>query len=494
MNKQAPSAGRIITMIAFAGSCVGLLIFLWISFGGATPFAPQGYLLKADFNQATELGTQADVRISGVSVGRVISVGLDRRTGLTQAVMEIDSKYAPRPDNTRAILRAKTLLGETYVELTPGSRSAPALPDDATLPEAQIAPTVQLDQILSTFDPTTRRAFETWMQQDGIALTNRGENLNAALAELFPFATNVQAVLSVLNRDSADTTTLLRDTGAVFSALSQSPSQLQGFIRNSDSTFAATAAQDVALADTIKAFPPFLIQTRATINRVSQFATLTKPLIDELRPAAVQLSPALQGLVKLSPELRDLFVNVGPLTAASKAGVPALEGFLNDSVPLLARLKPYLGGVVPVVDYINDYRREIAGFFGNSTAATENTALNATATKSVHLLRLSNPIGPDVLAPEPVRLSSNRGNPYLEPGGYTALSGGLPVFGGYLCTNNPLPTIGPTIESQLPTLVSVLENDYFTSNPSGPPCSAQPPLGSLTTGQLQDFPHLTALP
>ena len=135
------------------------------------------------------------------------------------------------------------------------------------------------------------------MQQQGIALTGRGEDLNAALAELFPFATNVDRVLAVLNHESAATSTLLRDTGIVFSSLSASPSQLQGFIRNSNATFAATAAQDVALAATIRAFPAYLIQTRSTINRLTRFAATTKPLIDELRPAAVQLSPALQGTV-----------------------------------------------------------------------------------------------------------------------------------------------------------------------------------------------------
>ena len=87
------------------------------------------------------------------------------------------------------------------------------------------------------------------MQQDGIALTNRGEDFNAAFAELYPFATNVDSVLAVLRRDSAATTTLLHDGGQVFSALSHSPAQLQGFIRNSNAVFAATAAQDTALAE-----------------------------------------------------------------------------------------------------------------------------------------------------------------------------------------------------------------------------------------------------
>ena len=478
-------------MVAFAASCVGLLLFLWISFGGSIPLAPQGYRLTAEFNDAVQLGVESDVRISGVSVGKVVNVSLDHRTGLTRAVMQLDSKYAPRPANTKAILRAKSLLGETYVELTPGTQTAPKLPDGGSLPRTQISPSVQLDQILSTFDPKTRQAYSTWQQQDAIALTNRGQAFNQAFAELYPFATNVDSVLAVLNRDSAATRALLRNGGQVFSALSRSPSELQGFIRNSNALFAATAAQDKALADTVRAFPAFTVATRQTIERVDRFAKNTKPLVDELRPAAVKLTPALQDTVVFAPELKTLMTNLAPLTEASKAGVPAFESFLDDTIPWLARLKPYLGSVVPVVDYINTYRREIAAFFANSTAATQATSSNITQTKQLHYLRISNPVNPEVLTTYQNRLSSNRGNPYLEPGGYGKLVQGLPVFGGYVCTSNPLPTIGPDIPANLAT---TLRNVYFTSNPGGPPCRGQAPLGKATTGQQQAFPQLTPLP
>ena len=156
MNTMAPSKSKIAVMVAFAASCVGLLLFLWLSFGGSVPFVPQGYRITVEFNEAVQLGTQADVDIAGVTVGNVVSVGLDRQTGLTRAVLQIDPKYAPRPANTRAILRQKTLLGETYVELSFGNPHGPMLHDGARLPQAQVAPTVQLDQILDTFDPKTR--------------------------------------------------------------------------------------------------------------------------------------------------------------------------------------------------------------------------------------------------------------------------------------------------------------------------------------------------
>jgi hypothetical protein len=65
------------------------------------------------------------------------------------------------------------------------------------------------------------------------------------------------------------------------------------------------------------------------------------------------------------------------------------------------------------------------------------------------------------------------------------------VFGGYLCTSRPQPTIGSSIPADL---ASVLRNVYYTAKPGGPPCKSQPPLGSRTTGQNQAFPRLNPLP
>ena len=50
MIKQAPSIGRILTMVAFALSCFGILIFLWLSFGGSVPLQPEGYRVAAVFD------------------------------------------------------------------------------------------------------------------------------------------------------------------------------------------------------------------------------------------------------------------------------------------------------------------------------------------------------------------------------------------------------------------------------------------------------------
>src|SRR5690349_9551597 len=114
-------------MVIFSLSCFGLLLFLWLSFGGAIPLKPKGYEVHVRFPAATTLAEQADVRMAGVTIGKVHKKTLDKGAARTNVTIQIDPKYAPIPSNTRAILRQKTLLGETYVEFTPGTRSAPRL-------------------------------------------------------------------------------------------------------------------------------------------------------------------------------------------------------------------------------------------------------------------------------------------------------------------------------------------------------------------------------
>ena len=425
MNKQAPSTARILTMVAFAASCIGLLLFLWISFGGTTSLSPRGYEISAEFNQAENLGSQSDVRISGVSVGKVISVGLDRRTGLTRAVIQIDPQFAPRPANTRAILRQKSLLGETYVELSPGSATGPKLADGGTLPQGQVAPTVQLDQILSTFDPATRQAFETWQQQQGIALTNRGQDLNAALAQLYPFATNVDSVLAVLNRDSAATTTLLNDGGQVLGAVTRSPSALQGLVHNANTTFSATAAQAAALAATIKAFPAFLTATQdddrpghAVRGHDQAAGRRAAPGGGPAEPGARVGGRARARAEQPAGERRPADQRVEGRRARARA-VPERQrpaADPADAVPRRRDPRDRLHQHLPARD--RGVLRQRHGDHAGDAARDRHLG------EALHYLRVSSPLNPETLTDYPTRLDSNRGNPYMVPGGYSSLRAG----------------------------------------------------------------------
>src|SRR5215211_1193290 len=151
MQKAAPSLSRIVVMVVFALSCFGLLLFLWLSFGGPVPLKPKGYRIDVNFPEATTLAQEADVRVAGVPVGKVAKVDVGPGTNRTVATLEIERRYAPIRTDAQAVLRQKTLLGETYVELTPG-RSGRTIPENGSLPNGQVRKTVQLDEIFDSLD------------------------------------------------------------------------------------------------------------------------------------------------------------------------------------------------------------------------------------------------------------------------------------------------------------------------------------------------------
>jgi phospholipid/cholesterol/gamma-HCH transport system substrate-binding protein len=377
METRTPELRRVVTMVLFALSCTGLLLFLWLSFGGTIPFATQGYRFQVAFPNANQLAAQADVRIAGVSVGKVVGTSLDPQGNRTMATIEMDQKFAPIHQDARAILRQKTILGEAYIELTPGTPNSPPVPDGGMLPRGQVTNAVQLSDILDALDPTTRRAFQVWQQQLAIALRGNGQNLNNVFGNLPAFAADTTDLLQVLNIEHAAVVRLVRNGGTVFSSLSQSQSTLRNLIMSAEATFATTAANNNQLATIVRQFPAFLDESKATFARTAAFAVDANPLVKELEPVAQQLGPTLQAVHTLAPDLQNLFVELGPLVTASKSGLPAISDVLNGAIPVLGSLGPFLEQLNPILNWLSLHQQLTSDFIslGPSAMAGKSTEL-----------------------------------------------------------------------------------------------------------------------
>jgi virulence factor Mce-like protein len=517
METRPPTVTRILVAIGFALSCFALALFLWISFGGPLPLKAEGYRFSVPFKEATQLAVQSDVRISGVNVGKVKSINLGS-DGLAHATIEMDSQYAPIPEDTRAILRQKTLLGETYVELTPGSKDGPTLPEGDSLPKAQVSQAVQLDEIFRTFNQPTRDAFRQWMQGASLALRRQGPHLSAALAELDPFAEEANHALRILDSQRLAVRELIRNGGEVFQALSERHGQLRGLIQNADTVFSTTARRNRDLAATFTILPTFLRESRATLARTNRFAENTDPLVRQLRPAARQLSPTLVKTAQLAPELQRFFVGLRGTIAASGRGFPALRGLLDaDLPPLLARLgttvdgrDPYLAHLNSIIKVFEKYKHEVTAFLANSAAATNYGQPAAERNfKSVKIIRSTSPLNPGSLASFSKRLTSDRANPYLKAGGYSRLARGLQTFRNTPCSGGINATLPPASVvandpnfnvrtggdvTQATDLFNRLKKYAFTNRTStanlpAPPCSRQGNFRSI--GVFREFtPYL----
>ncbi len=288
MQSGAPSITKITSMVLFTLSCVGLLLFLWLSFGGTIPFNPQGYRFRVAFPDAAQLADQADVRIAGVSVGKVVGKSLDPQGNRTIATIQMSNQFAPVHTDARAILRTKTIAGETYVELTPGTPHSPDLPDGALLARSNVAHAVQLDQIFDSLDPRTRAAFRIWQQELAKAVAGNGQNLNNVLGNLPQFAADSTDLLRVLDIQHTAVVNLVRNGGTVFAALNHSQSALRNLITTGEQTFATTAANNNSIIQTFHVFPTFLNETKLTMARLQTFAQNTNPLVTELRAGGAE--------------------------------------------------------------------------------------------------------------------------------------------------------------------------------------------------------------
>jgi len=526
MVKSAPSFGRIAVMVGFALSCFALVLFLWLAFGGPVPLKPKGYRVSVSFAEASQLATEADVRISGVPVGRVKAIELDVASGRSLVTIELGSEYSPLPSDSRALLRQKTLLGETYVELTPGSDGAAKLAEGGRLPEGNVSETVELDEILRAFDPATRAAFQEWMQAQAQAIGGHGRDLNDALGNLAPFAEDAAELVDLLNRQEPAVKRLIADTGVVFEALTERNGQLRELVENSNRVFATTASRDRELQEAFVALPAFEREARQTIIRLSQFARDTDPLVDQLRPAARELSPALTDLSALAPDLEAFFRASNSLISASKAGFPAAERVLQDLRPLLGQLDPALRQLNPILDYLGLFRRDLAAFFANTVAATQGSTVARAG--PLHYLRSTNPFNPENLAVYPRRLPTNRTNAYTLPGHFDQIRTGLPSYETRHCGRGGFPTIVNTpqpiagadplpalslpvpVPPAVPDVKNVVDGAYklpdslfadilrfaFPNGPStapaAPPCNQQAPFD--VSGVRSQYPHLAPRP
>ena len=92
MVTQAPKRSAVFAALAFTLSCIGLMIFVWTQFGGTIPFSAEGYRIHALFKETGLLVPNADVRISGVDVGKVTAV--QARGVNSYVTMDIKQAYS----------------------------------------------------------------------------------------------------------------------------------------------------------------------------------------------------------------------------------------------------------------------------------------------------------------------------------------------------------------------------------------------------------------
>jgi len=122
--------------------CLG---YLSIKLGKMEVLGNEGYEVYALFSNSGGLKTGASIVIAGVDVGRVKSIALENYQA--RVVLNLPRRVKIQEDAIASI-KSKGLIGEKYVEITPGG-SEKIIPPGGRIRETQ--PAVNLEELISNF-------------------------------------------------------------------------------------------------------------------------------------------------------------------------------------------------------------------------------------------------------------------------------------------------------------------------------------------------------
>jgi phospholipid/cholesterol/gamma-HCH transport system substrate-binding protein len=316
-----------------------------------------GYEVHAVMASSNELRADAAVRIAGVDVGKVTKVGRGPgNTALVTMVLRDDA----RPLHTDATLKVRPRLfleGNFFVDLRPGSPSAPELEDGGTIPLAQTATPVQLDQVLDALDADGREQLQGLVRELGTAMRGGGaQALGHAIDPAGPALRDSAVVAAALRgTHDRDLAQAIADTGRVTAALDAHRDELAGLIAAFDTTATAAASRSAELRATVRGLSatlrvalPAVREVRAALPAVDAFARDARPLLrrlprslDLLRPLLAELRGALRAdelpalVTALRPPLRTLSALEPDLTALLRLVTPVTDCVRDRALPVL---------------------------------------------------------------------------------------------------------------------------------------------------------------
>jgi phospholipid/cholesterol/gamma-HCH transport system substrate-binding protein len=331
--------GLIAIILTFVG--------FYLAFTKSIPFAGHGYQVKAVFADAQNIRKKSPVRISGVDVGEVSDIQHvtdENGNGEDAAVVTMDIKDSARPirqDATMALRPRLFLEGNLFVDVSPGSPSAPELDSGSVIPQTQTATSVQFDEVLTSLQAPVRQNLQIFLKEFGTALDKFGgaegfqESFRTSPAA---YRSTAQVNEALLGTQPGDLAGFVSNLDIVARELNQNSTALQGVITNLNTVSGAFAASQSSLREAIvelpqvlavgrpvlfklnRDFPPLRAFAREALpgtkaaNRALDFAN---PWIGQLRQLISQAE--LRGLVN------DLRPTIPDLAALSSASLPFLE-------------------------------------------------------------------------------------------------------------------------------------------------------------------------
>jgi virulence factor Mce-like protein len=340
-NQKRGLSYTTVALITIALAVVGT----FLAFTKRNPFKER-FEINATVANANQIkpGTSF-VRIAGVNVGKVTKVEhLGKGEPAAKITMELSD--AARPVHKDATMKIRPRIffeGNFFIDLQPGSPSAPEMGDGDTIPINNTAAPVQFDQVLGTFQSDTRKDLKVLLSELNKTYGNGGaEAINRTTRYWAPAYKNSAIVNDAMRGiEEHDLSGYIANAAKFAEGLDRNEVQLKSLITDLRRTAGAFAAEDDELSAAIAELPrtlgtglPALRELNDALPSLRRFTAALRPGVrssGEALDAQVPLLRELRGLVQES-ELRGLARDLRPT-------VPALAQMNKATLPLLEQLR-----------------------------------------------------------------------------------------------------------------------------------------------------------
>ena len=240
------------------------------------------------------------------------------------------------------------------MDLQPGPLTAPPLRDGAVLSTQFTAGIVDIDELLDSFDPATRRDLQSTIGHSSEIFAGSGSRyFNQLLGELSPALAQTSGLTGQLDQDRVRLSELIRTADTTASALASRQSDLEGALVNTARTLQAVAREQQPLADLLTRAPGALRASTHTLSDLRTTIATVRPtlravpaaarplgtVLTQLVPTAQQANPVLARLTGLLPSLGSALRGFATLKPVALPALGAAGTALQDSLQILTGLR-----------------------------------------------------------------------------------------------------------------------------------------------------------
>lgn len=361
-NGSSPRA-VLVALVAVLGVAAGLT-------GMAREDDAEQLFINAKFDDVSPLLAGSDIKLHGVPVGEVAAVEVaDDNRALVS--MRLDTAALPVHQDAHLTVRPVSLLGERFLDLDPGSPSAPVLEQGNVIPASQTGQAVDLDQVLNMMNRPTGEGMAAFITMFGQGLVGNGENADRAIRLLAESMDDTGKFVRVLRQHTALLTSLVDRVRPVTQALAADQGRTLDSLLNSTLRLtAATSSRNEKLQATIKMLPSALAQGRRSLRQLDATAAESTKTLAGIRPTTEQLVP-------LGGELSRFAQAAEPALARTEPVLEHAAKMIRQARPVAEQLRkagPNLRSVTqngePVVSEIGRHFDDLFDFIRNWALAT----------------------------------------------------------------------------------------------------------------------------